>query len=128
MHTATLAEKLSDFEDALDKKRGHKAKLSYSLRIKLVTEEMNELCDALEDCSLEDTRANRAHVLKEACDAIYVIVGTIVCMGMGKLLAPAFNRVQANNMYKVEGGWFDAVGKLRKPADYKPVELEDLFG
>lgn len=84
----------------------------------IIREEMYELIEALHSGS-------KADVLKESCDLIYVTVAALTTFGLDHNLMPAFNRVQANNMLKVEtGSLID--GKWTKPKDHPKTHLDDL--
>lgn len=87
------------------------------LRIALHEEECDELSNALREEDIEQ-------VLKEACDLLYVVFGTVVVYNLP--IAEAFKRVHENNMLKMSYPINDK-GKLIKPKDHPKVNLKDLF-
>ena len=93
------------------------------LRAKLHDEEVCEVEDVLygrdDDCS-------KAHLLKELCDALYVIFGTAAIYGLP--IEEAFARVHKNNLEKLQYGEIDKIsGKFLKPKNHPDVNLNDLF-
>lgn len=88
-----------------------------NLRKKLVEEEFKELIQAIEE-------GNLAEIAKEACDLIYVVLGTMVSYGIN--LAPVFDAVHASNMLKV-GGAKDASGKVLKPEGWKKPDIQAII-
>jgi len=78
-----------------------------NLRIAFIEEEVGEMIAAMRDGDLIET-------IDGACDAIYVIIGTLVEAGVD--MEPFWDEVQRTNMAKVEGEpvW-RADGKLLKP-------------
>ena len=122
-------ERVKEFHIATDQPVGVEPNMADMLfRAALIREESRELKQALHGvchypCG-EDKKA-LAHLLKEMCDVIYVIKGTAVTFGWD--LDEAYKRVCDNNMTKVTPYRKDPVtGKVLKPDNYKPVELEDL--
>ncbi len=108
----------------------------FQLQKQLMTEECNELILACYEVDRsEDEQRFTAHtdrkrkaladLLKEMCDVMYVIEGTAVAFGWD--LEEAYRRVCWNNMTKVTPLKKDpTTGKILKPENYKPVNLEDL--
>ncbi len=92
------------------------------LRAFLHDEEVTELEEVLED-KCEDT--SEEHLLKELCDVLYVVFGTIACYNLP--VEEAFKRVHENNMLKLTNGTILTNGKWQKPKDHSKVELKDLF-
>ncbi|HUN22552.1 MAG TPA: hypothetical protein PK299_05385 [Anaerolineales bacterium] len=86
-------------------------------RKKLIEEELAEFITAAQSDSLPDT-------IKEVCDLLYVVYGTLVELGVES--APFFAEVHRSNMTKVNG-WRRADGKWMKPADYIPADMEAIF-
>lgn len=86
----------------------------------LIDEEKAELEDAID---FRDPEA----IMKEACDLVYVVVGTLIKFNLS--FDEAFRRVHESNMTKL---WPDGKpryredGKILKPPDYEPPDLEDL--
>ncbi len=104
-----------------------------ALRMKLITEEHNELVDACYDMRAalklgnEDMiKTAKAHLLKELEDLRYVVYGMGICFGMP--MREGFSRVHSNNMSKLLDGkpLMREDGKVLKPPGYKPVDLLDL--
>lgn len=79
----------------------------YNLRCRLIGEEWAEFSDEIGSLDLADPGEG---LLKEACDLVYVIVGTMVAIGYD--FDEAFRRVHASNMSKLGD-------------DGKPVKRED---
>lgn len=75
-------------------------------RIKLIREECEELCEAIVSRSMSKIAA-------EACDLVYVVVGTLVALGMP--LMPFWRDVQRANMAKKIN---PAGGKPLKPVGW----------
>jgi phosphoribosyl-ATP pyrophosphohydrolase len=87
------------------------------LRARLILEEAKELSYAL-------MTENKEQVLKEQCDLLYVTFALTSIYDLPTL--PAFNRVHANNLAKINKGAIKD-GKLTKPKDHPKVSLSDLF-
>ena len=87
------------------------------LRVQMLIEECDELCDALDSYSLPA-------IAKELCDVLYVVYGTALTYGLD--LEPLFQAVHVNNMTKATGA-VRADGKRLKPADYQPVDLAPVL-
>ncbi len=64
---------------------------SLDFRVKLIREECDELCEAIEKRDL-------AAIAAESCDLIYVVLGTLVALGLPFL--PFWRDVQRANMAK----------------------------
>lgn len=86
------------------------------LRARLINEEAHELCVAL-------SAETEAAALKEACDLLYVVLGTAAAYNWP--ITEAFNRVHENNMLKIKNATFKN-GKLIKAHDHPKVDLKDL--
>lgn len=96
-----------------------------SLRMKLVREEAEELCAAIERGELHEQ-------LDAIVDLIYVAIGTATQAGMGDVLWAAFHRVHRSNMGKVpaparEASKRDSVRDIVKPEGWRPADLRDLL-
>lgn len=95
-----------------------------SLRMKLIREEAEELCAAIERGELHEQ-------LDAIVDLIYVAIGTATQAGMGDVLWAAFQRVHRANMGKVpaparEASKRDSVRDVIKPEGWRPADLRDL--
>ena len=91
------------------------------LRLRLISEEWEEFCLELAGIDLGDP--NEA-VIKEACDLVYVIVGT--CVALGYDFEEAFRRVHASNMSKLGPDGRPVKrpdGKVIKGPNYKLPDL-----
>src|SRR5215470_709029 len=88
-----------------------------ALRVTLMQEEFDELCEALAQRDIEA-------VAKELADLLYVVYGTAVSCGLD--MAPVFREVHRSNMSKV-GGHKRADGKWLKPPDYSPARLQPIL-
>jgi predicted HAD superfamily Cof-like phosphohydrolase len=75
------------------------------LREKLMREELNELCAAMQ-------LGDKVGIVDGLCDLLYVIYGTALEHGMGGLLKEAFSEVHRSNMSKLD-------------QDCKPIYRED---
>jgi len=131
-------EKLSEFHDAgaikrTGMRRPHFAHLDISskvaileLREALVKEETEEFLEALDEytdalCSDTEVESCRQHLVKEICDALYVLIGTAVDLDID--IARAFSRVHDNNMKKIQNATVRDDGKLVKDPKHPPVDL-----
>ena len=87
------------------------------LRYRLISEELNELVDAL-----------NSHDIYEIADAIgdllYVVYGAACACGIK--IDPIFNEIHRSNMTK-RGGYINEYGKLVKPPTYEPPKLLPLI-
>jgi len=130
---STFENKLREFQSLVVKKQleitpelaalnkigqGFENKEAVELSKTLIKEETNELLEALDE-------GDKAHILKEACDVIYVVVR--MCIVHGLKFGVAFNRVHANNMLKFETGTIRPDGKLVKDQFHPKVRLGDLI-
>ena len=88
-----------------------------TLRTRLIQEEFEELCEAME---AQDLPA----IAKELADLLYVVYGTAVSCGID--MEPVFKEVHRSNMSKV-GGYKREDGKWVKPATYSPARLEPIL-
>lgn len=90
---------------------------TYTLRMKLMEEELGELHDAMLDKNIPE--------IADACaDLIYVVLGTAVSHGID--LNPIFRSVHIANMAKVGGGR-RADGKMLKPPGWvAPCHKKEL--
>lgn len=96
-------------------------------RMKLITEEYLELVEASRAALDNDTPENRAHVLKEIIDLLYVTLGMGVVFYKTDACRDAFEIVHDNNLDKLRGGIIkDEDGKVLKPEGWKPVDLREL--
>ena len=126
MKTETIQDKLQSFHKAF----GHPTDEEYitggnnatkALRVRLLHEEFNEVTTAI------SYKQNKAAILKELCDLVYVAVGFADTFGWN--FDVAFNRVHASNMSKLgEDGKpiYREDGKIMKSNMYKEPYLEDL--
>ena len=126
MKTETIQDKLHSFHKAF----GHSTDEEYitggnnatkALRVRLLHEEFTEVTSAI------SYKQNKAAILKELCDLVYVAVGFADTFGWN--FDVAFNRVHASNMSKLgEDGKpiYREDGKIMKSNMYKEPYLEDL--
>lgn len=99
-----------------------------SQRLMLITEEFVELIEAVQKASDEDTVENRADVLKEAIDLIYVTLGFSVVFFKPNVCSNAFDAVHSNNMDKLRNGVVkDENGKVVKPEGWQKVDLREVL-
>jgi len=126
MKTETIQDKLQSFHKAF----GHPTDEEYitggnnatkALRVRLLHEEFTEVTSAI------SYKQNKAAILKELCDLVYVAVGFADTFGWN--FDVAFNRVHTSNMSKLgENGKpiYREDGKIMKSSMYKEPYLEDL--
>lgn len=90
-----------------------------ALRKAVQDEEWKEFNEALESKDL-------GRIIKEACDVVYVVVGTLVRLGLP--FDKAFKIVHENNMSKCIDGKLHkrADGKVLKPDNYIKVDHKEL--
>ncbi len=86
------------------------------LRIRLMTDEMAELIEAMQ---LGDYKG----IAKELADVLYTVYGTAVEYGVP--MGPVFAEVHRSNMTKSPA--LDPGGKLLKGDDYEEADLEDIL-
>jgi predicted HAD superfamily Cof-like phosphohydrolase len=95
-----------------------------SLRKKLITEEAQELIDAIDRGELDEQ-------LDALVDLLYVVIGTANAMGFYHRLDTAFKRVHEANMQKVlvesrHGSKRDSQWDIVKPEGWVKPSLSDL--
>lgn len=91
------------------------------LRNDLIQEEVDELKNVLLDY---DEDSSKAHLLKELCDVLYVVFGTVAAYGLP--IEEAFRRVHENNLLKLETAELNEYKKFKKPLNHPRVDLSDL--
>jgi predicted HAD superfamily Cof-like phosphohydrolase len=113
-------EKVRDFHVKYNLDRREKAARMHPeaslLRIRLMSEELTEVIEALQHKGIKD-------VAKELADLLYVVYGTAVAAGID--LDVAFDKVHTSNMTKSTN--VDPGGKIIKGSDYKPVIIEEIL-
>lgn len=70
------------------------------------------------------------NLLKEAADLLYVLLGTLVALGVADKFEEAFTRVHLSNMSKLDENGkplYREDGKVLKSNNYKPPYLDDLL-
>ena len=85
-------------------------------RLAFINEEIREFREAV-------TTGNRAEILKELCDVLYMLIGFGVCYGLP--VDEGFKRAHASNMSKSPTD--DPDGKAIKGPGYFKADLRDLF-
>lgn len=93
---------------------------NYSLRQKLIDEEYEELCEAMNTGNVKD-------IAKEMADLLYVVYGTAVTMGID--LDAVFKVVHESNMSKLDDDgkpMYNSYGKVIKSNNYRPPDLSEL--
>jgi predicted HAD superfamily Cof-like phosphohydrolase len=112
------------FQRAVGQHVGEKPELpdvsERTLRMKLITEEFNELCDAEEANDLVE-------IADALADIIYIVCGTAVSYGIP--LDDIFEEVHASNMAKLVDGKVirRADGKIQKPEGWEPPDIERIL-
>lgn len=106
-------------------------------RMRLMAEEFHEVKNDIAKLmsrykqGIEPTVSEQAALLKELCDLQYVLSGTVDELGWTAIFDPAFNRVHASNMSKLDEDGNPVkdptTGKVLKGPNYKQAELEDLI-
>ena len=97
-------------------------------RMRLITEEYVELTEAVQKATFEDTVENRANVLKETIDLLYVTLGLGVVFFKTDVCSKAFDVVHSNNMDKLRNGVVkDENGKVVKPEGWQKVDLREVL-
>jgi hypothetical protein len=127
---------LIDFHNAIYEKTGFEAtKINQEFYTNGVTARAREYLHREEIGELEDILLgndedlSKAHMLKEICDVLYVVYGTVVTFGLQEVLDEAFDRVHSNNILKITTGTVNTeTGKFTKPKDHPKVYLKDLTG
>jgi NTP pyrophosphatase (non-canonical NTP hydrolase) len=91
-----------------------------SLRARLITEEANEVAEALED-------GTKAELAKELADLLFVTIGTFVAYDIPVL--PAFLAVYEDNLKRITTGTINPeTGKMMKAMGYPKLDLTSLVG
>lgn len=90
---------------------------TFGLRLKLVREEYTEFMLAL-------MRRDLAEVADGALDLVYVVIGTLVTLGIDP--RPIWNEIQRANMGK-EGGGKREDGKILKPPGWTPPDVAGIL-
>lgn len=110
-----MQKQVQDFHDACGITIGNCPEIrDKDLRVSLITEESNELVDAL-------NKNDIVGAIDGMCDLIYVVMGTAVAMGID--LEPFYNEVHFTNMLKTIGPK-RADGKQLKPANWEPPRIK----
>jgi predicted HAD superfamily Cof-like phosphohydrolase len=111
-----------DFHRAIGAYVGHRLGMPpddvQSLRIKLITEEILELFNAISNDDIVETADAIA-------DSIYVLVGCAIAFGID--IRPVWREVHRSNLAKV-GGPVDADGKQLKPEGWTPPDIAGVLG
>ena len=93
---------------------GARTRRAHELRIKLLTEEVQEYAEAARAGDLVE-------VLDALADIGYILAGTIINHGMQGIYDDAFNEVHRSNMAKlVDGKVLRRDGKVLKPEGWQP--------
>lgn len=99
------------------------------LRHKLIHEETQELCVAINRYFAQAREETDAEVLTEVADALadllYVVLGAGVAFGIN--LEPVFNEVHASNMSKFVDGQRRPDGKWLKGPSWRPPNLSAII-
>lgn len=98
----------------------------FALRMRLIGEEglelENELLDVLDE---GESPIRMANIAKETADVIYVLIGTMVSMGID--FDKVWNEVHESNMSK-QVGLKDEGGKQLKGASFKKADILGVLG
>ena len=113
-----------DFHQAFGQRVGEKPELpdvsERTLRMKLITEEFNELCDA-------EQANDIVEVADAIADIIYIACGTAVSYGIP--LDDVFDEVHRSNMAKLVDGKVirRADGKVQKPEGWTAPDIKSVL-
>ena len=113
-----------DFHQAFGQRVGEKPELpdvsERTLRMKLITEEFNELCDA-------EQANDIVEVADAIADIIYIACGTAVSYGIP--LDDVFAEVHRSNMAKLVDGKVirRADGKVQKPEGWTAPDIKSVL-
>lgn len=91
------------------------------LRVNLMNEEFNEVCEAIEEGDL-------AHIAKELADLLVVTYGTARAFGIN--IDPVFAEVMESNMSKLDGDGrpiYRADGKVLKSDLYREADVASVI-
>ena len=94
-----------------------------ALRKRLLQEEVEELEEAMDNGDIVE-------VLDAGVDILYIVLGTMHEYDLLDKFGEAWNLIHANNMSKLgkDGRVLrNEFGKVIKPSNYKPVDLNILF-
>lgn len=97
------------------------------LRENLIKEEYEEVREAFDELFVEDTEQNRAALLKELTDLLYVVYGTAVSFGFD--IDQAFSLVHQSNLSKLGADGkpiYREDGKVLKGPNYKQADVSEL--
>lgn len=121
-------EKLLEFQYAVFRKLGDwrhgpyqtflKDNPAAKLRVALIKEECDELCEALTTGTIQDVR-------KELCDVLYVVFAAAAIYNFP--VDEDFMLVHENNMLKINTGTKADNGKLLKAKDHPKVTFSDYL-
>ena len=94
----------------------------WSLRDKLMHEEVNEYYDACEE-------KNLIEVADALGDMLYILCGTILAHGMQDKITEVFNEIHRSNMSKIEDGVVlrREDGKVQKGKNYFKPNIEQIL-
>ena len=127
-HAPDLLGQAIHFRNVMSQPTGTFTPSISQLQLLLITEEFNELCDALDDAErfIQNTRA-REHALKELADLVYVCFQMAAAFGWE--LDEALDRVHKSNLSKLVDGLplKREDGKVIKGPNYQPPTLVDLI-
>ncbi len=95
-------------------------------RLQYIDEEVAELKEAAWIANADPCAKNKAMLLRELADVMYVVMGMAIAFGLP--LREGFERVHAANMTKLVDGkpLRDDRGKVLKGPNFKPPVLDDL--
>ena len=106
------------------------------LRLKLLSEELDELMDSLGVCKLTtgqltyvERPVDSVAALDALTDILYVLLGTYHTLGLANHAEAAFAEVHRSNLSKLVDGKVlrRADGKILKPSTYTPPRLERIL-
>ena len=118
---------------ALDEEMIPEQKDTFDLRWRLISEEMQELFHECANISQtlmegdEPSKTDKAALLKEMVDVVYVILGMAVSFSLP--FDPAWGRVHQSNMSKLVDGkpLRSEDGKVLKGPNYQPPNIKGLL-
>lgn len=97
---------------------GNVAFRTAALRMRLVTEEALELCDAID-------KGDMVEAVDGIADLLYVTFGTAIAFGVN--IGKYFEEVHRTNMAKVPGEGDNLDGKAVKPEGWEPPKIAEML-
>lgn len=110
------------------KAEDHRNEDALMLRLRLITEEFQEVEAELDLMIDDDVFASAENLTKELADLLYVVYGTAEVFGLP--LEKAFEEVHRSNMSKLGSDGkpvYRADGKVLKGPNYRPADMRGVL-